>query len=75
MSRVGKNPVALNGAEVTVSGGKVTVKGKLGTLESTFSDKLTIENKDGQLTVARNDESREGNALSGTTRAILANIV
>lgn len=75
MSRVGKNPVALNGAEVTVSGNKVTVKGKLGTLESTFSNKLTIENKDGQLTVARNDESREGNALSGTTRAILANMV
>jgi large subunit ribosomal protein L6 len=75
MSRVGKNPVALNGAEVTVSGSKVTVKGKLGTLESTFSNKLTIENKDGQLTVARNDESREGNALSGTTRAILANMV
>jgi large subunit ribosomal protein L6 len=75
MSRVGKNPVALSGAEVTVSGGKVTVKGKLGTLESTFSDKLTIENKDGQLTIARNDESRESNALSGTTRAILANMV
>lgn len=75
MSRVGKNPVALSGAEVTVAGTKVTVKGKLGTLESTFSDKLTIENKDGQLTIARNDESRESNALSGTTRAILANMV
>jgi len=75
MSRVGKNPVALSGAEVTVAGTKVTVKGKLGTLESTFSDKLTIENKDGQLTIAPNDESRESNALSGTTRAILANMV
>ena len=75
MSRVGKNPVALSGAEVSISGGKVTVKGKLGTLESVFSDKLTIENKDGQLTVVRNDESREANALSGTTRALLANMV
>ena len=75
MSRVGKNPVALSGAEVSILGGKVTVKGKLGTLESVFSDKLTIENKDGQLTVVRNDESREANALSGTTRALLANMV
>lgn len=75
MSRVGKNPVALSGAEVSILGGKVTVKGKLGTLESIFSDKLTIENKDGQLTVVRNDESREANALSGTTRALLANMV
>ncbi|MGL4768239.1 MAG: 50S ribosomal protein L6 [Formosimonas sp.] len=75
MSRVGKNPVALNGAEVSVLGTKVTVKGKLGTLESVFSDKVTIESKDGQLTVVRNDESRESNALSGTTRALLANMV
>lgn len=75
MSRVGKSPVALNGAEVTVSGVKVVVKGKLGSLEAVFSDKLTIDSKDGQLTIVRNDDSREGNALSGTTRALLANMV
>lgn len=75
MSRVGKSPVALNGAEVTVSGSNVVVKGKLGSLEAVFSDKLTVENKDGQLSVVRNDESRDGNALSGTTRALLANMV
>jgi large subunit ribosomal protein L6 len=75
MSRVGKSPIALSGAEVVISGSKVTVKGKLGTLESVFSSLLTIENKDGQLTVVRNDDSREGNALSGTTRALLANMV
>lgn len=75
MSRVGKNPVAINGADIAIVGNKVTVKGKLGTLESVFSDKLAIENKDGQLTITRKDESREANALSGTTRALLANMV
>ncbi len=75
MSRVGKNPVALNGAEITLANGKVTVKGALGVLEANFSDKVAIENKDGQLTIARNDESRESNALQGTTRALLANMV
>ncbi|GHA76985.1 50S ribosomal protein L6 [Formosimonas limnophila] len=75
MSRVGKNPVAINGADIAIAGNKVTVKGKLGTLESVFSDKLAIENKDGQLTITRKDESREANALSGTTRALLANMV
>jgi len=75
MSRVGKNPVAINGADIVIAGSKVTVKGKLGTLESVFSDKLVIENKDGQLTITRKDESREANALSGTTRALLANMV
>ena len=75
MSRVGKNPIALNGAEVSLANNKVTVKGALGVLEANFSDKVTIENKDGQLTVARNDETRESNALQGTTRALLANMV
>lgn len=75
MSRVGKHPVALNGAEVILNGNAVTVKGKLGTLTTAFSDKVAIENKDGQLSVTRVDESRESNALSGTTRAILANMV
>ena len=75
MSRVGKNPVALNGAEVSFAGDKVTVKGALGVLEAVFSDKVAIENKDGQLSVVRNDETRESNALQGTTRALLANMV
>ena len=75
MSRVGKNPVALNGAEVSMVNGVVTVKGALGVLEAAFSDKVAIENKDGQLIIERKDESRESNALQGTTRALLANMV
>ncbi len=75
MSRVGKNPVALNGAEFSVANGVVTVKGALGVLEAAFSDKVAIESKDGQLIIERKDESRESNALQGTTRALLANMV
>lgn len=75
MSRVGKHPVALSGAEVSISGNAITVKGALGLLETTFSNKISVKNEDGQLSVTRNDESRESNALSGTTRAILANMI
>ena len=75
MSRVGNNPVALNGAEVSMVNGVVTVKGAFGVLEAAFSDKVAIENKDGQLIIERKDESRESNALQGTTRALLANMV
>ena len=75
MSRVGKNPVALSGAEVSIANNVVTVKGKLGSMTSAFSKKLTVESKDGQITITRNDESREANALSGTTRALVANMV
>ena len=75
MSRVGNNPVALNGAEFSVANGVVTVEGALGVLEAAFSDKVAIESKDGQLIIERKDESRESNALQGTTRALLANMV
>lgn len=75
MSRVGKNPIALDGANVSIADGKIVVKGALGSLEANISDKVSIENKDGQLNVSRNDETRESNALQGTTRALLANMV
>ena len=75
MSRVGKNPIALDGANVSIADGKIVVKGALGLLEANISDKVSIENKDGQLNVSRNDETRESNALQGTTRALLANMV
>jgi large subunit ribosomal protein L6 len=75
MSRVGKNPVALDGANVSIADGKIVVKGALGSLEANISDKVSIENKDGQLNVSRNDETRESNALQGTMRALVANMV
>ena len=75
MSRVGKNPIALDGANVSLADGKIVVKGALGSLEANISDKVSIENKDGQLNVSRNDETRESNALQGTTRALVANMV
>ena len=75
MSRVGKNPIALDGANVSIADGKIVVKGALGSLEANISDKVSIENKDGQLNVSRNDETRESNALQGTTRALVANMI
>ena len=75
MSRVGKNPIALDGANVSIADGKIVVKGALGSLEANISDKVSIENKDGQLNVSRNDETRESNALQGTMRALVANMV
>jgi large subunit ribosomal protein L6 len=36
---------------------------------------VSLKQEGGQLFVARNDESREANALSGTTRAIVNNMV
>ena len=75
MSRVGKNPIALDGAQISIADGKIVVKGALGSLEANINSKVSIENKDGQLNVSRNDETRESNALQGTTRAVVANMI
>jgi large subunit ribosomal protein L6 len=75
MSRVGKNPVALAGAEVKIENGLITVKGALGTI-SQASNKLVNIVVDGTfLKFEPVDDSREANAMSGTMRAIVANMV
>jgi large subunit ribosomal protein L6 len=76
MSRVAKNPVALpKGVETTVSASEITVKGPLGTLKQALNGAVTI-NKDGdKLTFEAANESREANAMSGTVRALVNNMV
>jgi large subunit ribosomal protein L6 len=76
MSRVARIPVALpKGAEANLAARILTVKGPMGTLTQAVHPqvKLTIEN--GQLAFAAGDESREANALSGTFRALVNNMV
>ena len=75
MSRVGKSPVALQGAEVALSDDRITVKGPLGTITQAVNPLVNVANNDGTLNLSPVDESREANALSGTMRAIIANAV
>jgi len=76
MSRVGKNPVAVPaGVEVALSDGAITVKGPLGTLTQRVDPLVKIAHEGAQLTFPPADESREANAMSGTYRALVANMV
>jgi large subunit ribosomal protein L6 len=76
MSRVGNAPVIVpDGVTVAVDGATVTVTGPKGTLERTFSDKVSFEVGDGVVTVSRVDEERESKALHGLSRALLDNMV
>jgi len=76
MSRIGLAPIQLpSGVDVTVDGTDVTVKGSKGTLQRSFSDRVTFDITDGVLTVARKDEDRESKALHGLSRALLNNMV
>ncbi|CAG4923929.1 MULTISPECIES: 50S ribosomal protein L6 [Paraburkholderia] len=75
MSRVGKSPIALQGAEVALSDERITVKGPLGTITQAANRLVKVVNDNGTLKVEPVDESREANAMSGTMRALVANMV
>ena len=76
MSRVGKSPIAVpKGAEVTLSDAEIVVKGPLGTIKQAMNPLVKVANDNGTLTLQPSDESREANAMSGTMRALIANMV
>ncbi len=76
MSRVGKKPISVpSGVDVKISGSRVSVKSSKGTLERNFSDRITISQEDGNLTVTRDNDERESRALHGLSRALLNNMV
>jgi large subunit ribosomal protein L6 len=76
MSRIAKYPVSVpDKVQVTVDKSKVVVKGPLGTLELPFTPNVVIKMEDGKVTFAAADETKAANALSGTMRATVANMV
>ena len=76
MSRVGKMPIELpKDVEVTISAEKITVKGPQGSLSLGLTGQVVIKNDNGTLNLTPADESREANAMSGTVRALVNNMV
>ncbi|GAA5178241.1 50S ribosomal protein L6 [Niveibacterium umoris] len=76
MSRVAKNPVALpNGVDVTLAAGEVGVKGPLGALKHKLHPSVAVERDGDKLVVKAVEGAELGGALSGTTRALVANMV
>jgi large subunit ribosomal protein L6 len=76
MSRVGKMALPVpKGVEVSVTAEQISVKGTLGTLVRTVNALVTIKNEDGKLMFAPANDSVEADAMSGTMRALVANMV
>ncbi|RKV83501.1 MAG: 50S ribosomal protein L6 [Neisseria sp.] len=76
MSRVAKNPVTVPaGVEVNFGTDALTVKGKNGALSLPLTGAVKVELNDGQLTFAAADDSKHAVAMSGTVRALVANMV
>jgi len=76
MSRVGKMPVTVpQGVDVSIKEDQISVKGTGGTLSVANNTLVTVKNEGGQLTFVPANESREANAMSGTMRQLVNNMV
>jgi large subunit ribosomal protein L6 len=76
MSRIAKYPVPLpEKVEVSRKSDEISVKGPLGTLTQRISPNVKIEKVENQLEIKVNEVSRQADAMSGTLRALVANMV
>src|SRR5690606_30892937 len=76
MSRIAKYPVPVpQGVEATISADQIVVKGPLGTLTQALKGDVAVVQDGDQLTFAVANDSREAKAMSGTLRALVANMV
>jgi len=76
MSRVANNPVELpKGVEVTLGDSDISIKGAKGTLAMAINPKVEVVKGDSVLTFAARNGDTFSRAMSGTTRALVNNMV
>jgi large subunit ribosomal protein L6 len=76
MSRIGNFPITLpDKVEVAISAAEISVKGPLGTLSQRLTPEVTVEKVENRLQFKAAGNSRHANAMSGTLRALVANMV
>jgi large subunit ribosomal protein L6 len=76
MSRIGKQPVAVPaGVEVAVKDDLINVKGSLGAMALAQNALVKVESNAGSLSFTPVNDSREANAMSGTMRQLVNNMV
>jgi large subunit ribosomal protein L6 len=76
MSRIAKYPVTLpKGVEATLAAEALSIKGPLGTLTQRLRSDVKIEKEGDTLVFKALNDSDDANAMSGTLRALAANMV
>ncbi len=76
MSRVGKSPVVVpQGVDVAIKEDQINVKGALGALSLAHSALVTVQSDGAQITFAPSDDTRAADAMSGTMRQLVNNMV
>lgn len=76
MSRISKNPVTIpSNVEVKIEPSRVIVKGPNGTLEQALKSQVQLKQDNNIVLISSTDESKFSNAMSGTIRSLVANMV
>jgi large subunit ribosomal protein L6 len=76
MSRVGKMPIAVpKGVDVAITADQISVKGSNGSLVRPVNALVTVKMDNGTINFVPANDSSEADAMSGTMRALVANMV
>jgi large subunit ribosomal protein L6 len=76
MSRIAKYPVPLpKGVEVNVAGGQIAIKGPLGSIARAADPNVEVKKDGDHVLFKALGNSNHANAMSGTMRALVANMV
>ena len=76
MSRIAKYPVPLpKGVEVNLGAGQISIKGPLGTIARAADPNVAVEKSGDALVFKALGNSNHADAMSGTMRALVANMV
>jgi len=76
MSRVANNPVDLpKGVEAKLSASEISLKGSKGNLQLALHESVAVSQDDGVLKVSAKGSSRQANAMAGTFRSLINNMV
>ncbi|MEW6694903.1 50S ribosomal protein L6 [Tepidimonas thermarum] len=76
MSRVAKAAITIpQGVEVAIGEDRINVKGALGALSLPLNPQVKVAQDGGKLTFAPANDTREADALSGTVRQLVNNMV
>jgi len=76
MSRIAKYPVPVpKGVELTISSGQISIKGPLGTVARAADPNVEVKKDGEQIVFKALGNSNHANAMSGTMRALIANMV
>ncbi len=76
MSRVSSNPISIpSGVEINISLNAIAVSGPLGSLKHEIVSYISLERDENVIKINLSNQTKQANAMAGTTRALIANMV